>query len=255
MPWVDEIEALASIYEQEFSIQSNTARSYGIIIKEKMHEVYLYWTMPGDYPSQSPPSYELSAPWMDRKTKEKLHQCLDDLYLNNKGECVIFQWVERKGMFMSKPGKIGVNRKLTRKNQNVAPLNAVHNGPEITHGEVIVDRKSIFQGHAARVNSVDDVKAVLATLKLNRKIQNAKHNIVAYRIEQRTAKGHKLVQEFDEDGEAHSGGRMLHLLQVHDLKNTVVVVTRWFGGIQIGPDGHITNAAKQAIQQAGLLNK
>ncbi|KAH9635282.1 hypothetical protein HF086_001938 [Spodoptera exigua] len=241
---VDEIEALASIYEHEFSIQSNTARSYGIIIKGNMHEVYLYWTMPGDYPSQSPPSYELSAPWMDRKTKEKLHQCLDDLYLNNEGECVIFQWVERIRDIMHSietrqdRGKPKIDKKKSKRRPAECTNVAVHNGPEITHGEVIVDRKSIFQGHAARVNSVDDVKAVLATLKLNRKIQNAKHNIVAYRIEQKTAKGHKLVQEFDEDGEAHSGGRM-------------------FGGIQIGPDRfrHITNAAKQAIQQAGLLNK
>ncbi|KAH9635281.1 hypothetical protein HF086_001937 [Spodoptera exigua] len=39
--------------------------------------------------------------------------------------------------------------------------------------------------------------AVLATLKLKRKIQNAKHNIVGYRVEQKTAKGTKLVQDFD----------------------------------------------------------
>jgi hypothetical protein len=34
----------------------------------------------------------------------------------------------------------------------------VINCPDITHGEVIADRKSIFQGHAAQVQSVDDIQ-------------------------------------------------------------------------------------------------
>lgn len=37
--------------------------------------------MPDDYPSMSPPKYELSAPWMDRKAKENLHYSLDEIYL------------------------------------------------------------------------------------------------------------------------------------------------------------------------------
>lgn len=30
--------------------------------------------------------------------------------------------------------------------------------PEITHGEIITDRKSVFQGHAAAVRSIDEIK-------------------------------------------------------------------------------------------------
>ncbi|XP_050554184.1 uncharacterized protein LOC126911356 [Spodoptera frugiperda] len=69
--------------------------------------------------------------------------------------------------------------------------------------------------------------AVLSKLKLHRKIVNAKHNMVAYRIEHRTAKGVEIVQGYDEDGEAHAGGRLLHLLQTNNCLNTAVVVTRW----------------------------
>ncbi|XP_022837219.1 protein IMPACT-like [Spodoptera litura] len=130
--------------------------------------------------------------------------------------------------------------------------------PEITHGEVIVDRKSIFQGHAAEVHSIDDVNAVLTKLKMNKKICNAKHNMYAYRIERKTGKGKSsILQDCDNDGEAHAGGRMLHLMQILDQKNTLVVVTRWYGGIQLGPDRfrHINNATRQAIEQAGLLKK
>ncbi|KAH9635283.1 hypothetical protein HF086_001939 [Spodoptera exigua] len=34
--------------------------------------------------------------------------------------------------------------------------------------------------------------------------KNAKHNIVGYRVEQKAAKGTKLVQDFDEDYDAHA---------------------------------------------------
>lgn len=50
----------------------------------------------------------------------------------------------------------------------------------------------------------------------------------AYRIEQQTAKGTTIQQDYDDDGESHAGGRMLHLLQILDQKNTLVVVSRWY---------------------------
>ncbi|XP_050554412.1 protein IMPACT-like [Spodoptera frugiperda] len=259
----EEREALASIYEKEFQgdSSSGTGSSYCIKITERNNEAVIHVTMPRDYPSESPPVYELSAPWMDRKTKERLHRSLHQIYNKHKGEIIVFRWVEeiRNFLFSVEPRQVR-NKKTERKK-----VKSLTNGlcdlqaacPDITHGEVITDRKSSFQGHAARVGSVDDVKAVLTKLKMHRKIVNAKHNMVAYRIEHRTAKGVEIVQGYDEDGEAHAGGRLLHLLQTNNCLNTAVVVTRWFGGIQIGGDRfrHITNVAKQAIQQAGLLNK
>ena len=41
-----------------------------------------------------------------------------------------------------------------------------------------------FQGHFAHVETVDEVKAVIAKLYENRKIANAAHNMYAYRIKQ-----------------------------------------------------------------------
>lgn len=35
------------------------------------------------------------------------------------------------------------------------------------------------------------------------------------------------MQDCDDDGESAAGGRLLHLLQVADAKNVVVVVSRW----------------------------
>lgn len=69
--------------------------------------------------------------------------------------------------------------------------------------------------------------AVLARLKQNKKILHATHNMYAYRIERKTDKGLSILQDCDDDGETHAGGRMLHLLQILDQKNAVVVVSRW----------------------------
>lgn len=253
----EEVEALSSIYGEDWITESEATRSYSITIKDNKNEVRLYVTMPDDYPGHSPPKYELSAPWMDRKAKEQLHRLLDEVYLENIGETVVFQWVEKiRDVLQSiKPEEKCEPKPVAVELLDLALLDI--NCPEITHGEVIIDRKSSFQGHAAEVHCVDDVNAVLTKLKQNKKISHATHNMYAYRIERKTAKGTSIMQDCDDDGETHAGGRMLHLLQILDQKNTLVVVSRWYGGIQLGPDRfrHINNATRQVIQQAGLLKK
>ena len=51
-------------------------------------------------------------------------------------------------------------------------------------GDCIEDRKSVFQGHFAHVETANDVKAVISKLMENRKFANATHNMYAYRIKQ-----------------------------------------------------------------------
>jgi putative IMPACT (imprinted ancient) family translation regulator len=65
----------------------------------------------------------------------------------------------------------------------------------------------------APVTQLDQVKAVVAVLLESNKIRNATHNIMAYRIAAPGKPG-VFYQDFDDDGEAAAGGRLLHLLQV-----------------------------------------
>jgi putative IMPACT (imprinted ancient) family translation regulator len=37
-----------------------------------------------------------------------------------------------------------------------------------------------------------------------------------------------LIEDYDDDGETSAGGRLLHLLQVMNALNVLVVVTRWY---------------------------
>lgn len=102
----------------------------------------------------------------------------------------------------------------------------------LTSHEPIVEKKSIFQAHVCRnAASMDDVDATLKILAESRKFREATHNILAYRIEH----GSTFWQDFDDDGETAAGGRLLRVLQLSDARNVVVVVSRWYGGVKLGP--------------------
>lgn len=133
---------------------------------------------------------------------------------------------------------------------------------EIAHGESVVDRKSVFQGHCAAINRVDQVEQFLSKLKENKKIENAFHNMWAYRVDKSdpnariAGKSASIVQDCDDDGEQAAGGRLLTLLQILNVVNVMVVVTRWYGGIQLGPARfkHINNAARDSLVKGGFVS-
>ena len=64
-----------------------------------------------------------------------------------------------------------------------------------------------------------------------------------------------MPQDYDDDGEAAAGSRLLHLLQVTDARNVVVVVSRWYGGILLGPTRftYINNAARELLDSCGFI--
>ncbi|BGP00849.1 Protein IMPACT-like protein [Rhodotorula toruloides] len=126
--------------------------------------------------------------------------------------------------------------------------------PEILSCEPIVDRQSVFVGHAAKVNSLEEVDAVMEALLSNNKIAKATHNISAYQFT--TASGTRHADN-DDDGETAAGSRLAHLLTLLDVPNVMVVVSRWYGGIHLGPDRFklINQAARDALTDAGFLQE
>ncbi|KAF2276439.1 UPF0029-domain-containing protein [Westerdykella ornata] len=119
----------------------------------------------------------------------------------------------------------------------------------------ITEKKSVFIARAARVSSPsearDYVKHLLAT---DKKVARATHNITAWRI--RGANG-ATYQDCDDDGETAAGGRVLHLMQLMDVWDVMVVVTRWYGGILLGPDRFriINSAAREALVLGGFAKE
>lgn len=126
--------------------------------------------------------------------------------------------------------------------------------PPIHHGNPITDRRSTFQAHLAPVVTPRQVKRVLEKLYENKKIASATHNIYAYRIyceDKQT-----FLQDCEDDGETAAGGRLLHLMQILNVHNVLVVVSRWYGGILLGPDRfkHINNCARNVLVEYNYVH-
>lgn len=252
---------LASIYGDDWRVEDEVNRSYSICLKECGHEVTLYFILPTEYPSESPPKYQLSAPGLKPEEKNLIISALDELSILQCGQTVIYELIEKVRELIQE--FLPPDKDLEDFDIDCAALSLSsceqqqyeYELPEIIHGETITDRKSVFQGHVAPVFCAEQVKAIIHKLYENKKIANATHNMYAYRIFKDDTKS--FLQDCEDDGETHAGGRLLHLLQILDMKNVLVVVTRWYGGIHLGPDRfrHINNAARQVLEQGGFVQK
>ncbi|KAI0278872.1 ribosomal protein S5 domain 2-type protein [Russula aff. rugulosa BPL654] len=136
------------------------------------------------------------------------------------------------------------------------PLNAqsvaLPEGIKLYEAAPIVDRKSAFIGRACRISEPAQIPLILAFLMADRRIAKAAHPIInAWRCQV----GSALYQDNDDDGESAAGGRLAHLLQILDVKDALVVVTRYFGGTLLGADRfkHINQAARDALELGGLI--
>ena len=111
--------------------------------------------------------------------------------------------------------------------------------------------KSRFIGHAAPVESKEAALAFIETIR--KKHWDATHNAWAYMIEAN-------LQRFSDDGEPQgtAGIPILEVLKKEQLIQSVVVVTRYFGGIKLGAGGLIrayTQGAKIALDSAQIITK
>lgn len=124
--------------------------------------------------------------------------------------------------------------------------------PPWTLSEVITEKKSIFIARCAPVTSVNQATKYLHhLLTTDKKVSKATHNITAWRIQ---GENGVQYQDCDDDGETAAGGRILHLLELMKVWNLMVVVTRWYGGVQLGPDRFriVNQTARDALVRAGF---
>lgn len=122
------------------------------------------------------------------------------------------------------------------------------------HGEdEQVIQKSRFIGHVARTETEDEALQFIQQIKTEHSA--ATHNCSAYMIGE-----HDLIQKANDDGEPSgtAGVPILEVLKKQHLKDTTVVVTRYFGGIKLGAGGLIraySSTASLAIGTAGVVRR
>lgn len=114
-------------------------------------------------------------------------------------------------------------------------------------------KKSRFICHLARVKTEEEAKIFIEQIK--KQYNNATHNCSCYCIGDNDE-----IQKANDDGEptGTAGIPMLEVLKKHQIKDTVAVVTRYFGGIKLGAGGLIRaygKAVSESIQMIGLVIK
>jgi uncharacterized YigZ family protein len=118
---------------------------------------------------------------------------------------------------------------------------------------IFKDRGSKFYGYAFPIQSENEVRPILETLK--KAHSQAVHFCYAYRLG-----ADKQLFRINDDGEpAGTAGKPIYnTLLSFDLTNCFIVVVRYFGGTLLGVPGLINaykNAAQQAIENTIIIEK
>uniref|UniRef100_A0A915I9C7 RWD domain-containing protein n=1 Tax=Romanomermis culicivorax TaxID=13658 RepID=A0A915I9C7_ROMCU len=207
---LDELNSLEAIYGSEFFQIEQTSPPFPKIVNvilEKCSKndrtsiiLTLKFQLPDDYPGKSPPFVEINCPYMNKSVKNRLYDRLQEIYMENLSEPILYLWIEESRSFLEDFGTFNSknveNLETEELNVEIVSLNDTLESssssmssdlilqiPDIVSGSTISDRKSVFQAHLAHpVVCKEQVSLILAKLKENSKISRATHNIYAYRI-------------------------------------------------------------------------
>ncbi len=126
-------------------------------------------------------------------------------------------------------------KKITAVNKIRSPLST---SPRITV------RKSIFFATVYSVANDKEAREIVKQMK--REDRKARHITFAFRIS-----ANPVVEGMSDDGEPRGTGGLpiLMLLRNKDLKDMLVTVTRYWGGVKLGP-GNLKRAYMKAAREA-----
>jgi hypothetical protein len=100
-------------------------------------------------------------------------------------------------------------------------------------------KKSTF---VARVVSLEDPsqasRAMSQLMKANMTLKSATHNAWAYRVnkDESTSQFGGIAENSADDGETGCGVFLLRLMRAANSVNILIVLSRWYGGVLLGPD-------------------
>jgi len=114
-------------------------------------------------------------------------------------------------------------------------------------------QKSRFIAYIERAETEEEAQEFIQMIK--KRNWDATHNCSAYLIGE-----HDQIQKANDDGEPSgtAGVPILEVLKKKNLKDTVVVVTRYFGGIKLGAGGLIRaygKATSEGLNAIGIVER
>lgn len=119
----------------------------------------------------------------------------------------------------------------------------------VLHEKIIKDRGSVYSVSVGRVECREDIAKFIKKIRnYNKKYQKASHHSYAARV----SKEGVVYETKSDDGETGAGNIILRILQKKKYTNTIICVTRWFGGTKLEADRfkHVQDAAIYALSQA-----
>lgn len=117
----------------------------------------------------------------------------------------------------------------------------------------LVEKKSRFLAAAMHIDTEEEALAFIEQIR--KKHYNATHNCYAYVLGE-----HFELQRFSDDGEpgGTAGKPILDVLTGEEIHDTVIVVTRYFGGTLLGTGGLVraySGAAREALLASTIITR
>ena len=110
---------------------------------------------------------------------------------------------------------------------------------------------SEFLGHVAPVETVEAAEAFVDEIR--DQYADATHNVPAYRVR---ASPFREYSSDDDEPSGSAGKPALNVLQQRDIENVAAVVTRYYGGTNLGVGGlarAYSRAVKEGVDAAGVV--
>lgn len=271
----DEIEAINSIYGDGCLVSSNDNAATYVLTPPGEGSSSIRIEFPSDYPAVPPTVIGTNSTGQSGKkgaaARELALFCraLGNVY--EPGIVCLFDAIEELGRLLGEEQEqVSEEQHIVSHNegsqsQHVDENNVSENKlqtedqvmmtkePPWIISDPVIELRSTFVARCAPVSSTTEAEAFLQhLLATDKKVRGATHNITAWRIR---GPNNTAFQDCDDDGETAAGGRLLHLMQLMELWDVMVVVTRWYGGHKLGPRRFalINQAARDSFVKAGLV--
>lgn len=260
-----EVEVINSIYGPD-TVRPISAGSTIYTLYLAQHDVTLRLSFPLEYPNASPCILGTENTGKNVRqgygkfVLDKAKPILNKVY--SAGLVCIYDLLQELEVALSAEQQLleentpdNAEQQLSRIESSRLPVFEI---PNWTLSEPITEKKSVFLARASTVTSINQVHAFISHLiATDKRASKATHNISAYRFRSSSSSvgSEPVFQDCDDDGETAAGGRLLHLLQIMDVWGVLVVVSRWYGGVQLGPDRFriINQVARDAIVAGGWM--
>jgi len=266
----DEVTSLNAIFDQGTLVPiDEDARVYSLRLPS-LPSITLRIEFPADYPDAPPSVLGTQSVGQDvpkgmgNRAVDVVRNVLAKIY--QPGEACVYDLLEEAREALEQAEQQGdlqlhdqheTEHIEEAESSRTAPDASIDLGPEPPWiiAPALTEKKSVFLARVAPVSSPAQARQYVAhLLATDKKAARATHNMTAWRIK---GPNDTSYQDCDDDGETAAGSRMLHLMQLMDVWNVMVIVTRWYGGILLGPDRFriINTAAREALILGGYAKE